>query len=168
MKKTHQQLLHTLIIMIEVIKVGITKPNDTENRISNKMHYCLKQALTIMQWIERSSENLELSKSIDKFTFQQTTKRSREGSPMELDISEIDNDLALMIRPLESANTSPLSKSKRDNIRAYSSLSKPITHKNLNTSHRERSAMLLNKSDLMNKKRKILFSQATVSNNHLN
>lgn len=97
LKQTHQQLLHTLVILIDYIKIGILRPNDTENRLSSKMNYCLKQALSVLGWMDRPGSEAAEHRERIKINLNLPTRRSRESSPLELDISDIGTVVGLCL-----------------------------------------------------------------------
>ena len=107
--KTHDQLSHTLIILIEWLKIFIATPNETENAISSKLNYWLKQAMSIYNWTDKSIENIVNDSTIIVTNRIPITKRSRDPSPLQIDIIDVNNDDATKPNKLNLTLNSPIS-----------------------------------------------------------
>ena len=111
---THSQLNHTIVILIEALKLMLRNPNDTEITFTTKLNYILKQALSIYNWSEKSFENSTLINDNNSWASfrNQISRRSRDCSPLQLDLLEIKNDDHLKITPFSTTLNSPISINK--------------------------------------------------------
>ena len=108
---THSQLNHTIVLLIEALKIMAKKPNDTENSVSSKLNYILKQAISIYNWSEKSfGKSLLVNENIPISTYRnQVTRRSWDSSPLQWDLLEVKNDDNIKPSPFNATLSSPIS-----------------------------------------------------------
>ena len=157
LKSLHDQMAHTLVILVEFIKSTLSKPNDAENSIVGKLNYLLRQAITVLKWTD-NNDFLDIQQSIDKTVKSKLIKRSRESSPLHLELPDLDFDESIKIRPLNTTKNSPMTFSRQaraqssfDQYRDFNAHKDGLPHKTSVILHPE----------VTFKNQRMLFSQAT-------